>query len=182
MSITVSLGGDDYEIPSVGSSADWGDALNAYLIALAAAVDAAAAAKSPVAFFFGDSHLDNATRFMSPGYNAGAIEAQDIFVIAPCAGHLTDLQVQMIDAMSAAGGATLTFTVRKCTPANPPVPADTALVVAFTAAGQGGTYAHGLSTGSIAVAKGDLISIKVLDTSYGSATAKFVAQVVLTPS
>lgn len=137
----------------------------------------------PMMFHFGESTLANGTRYMTPGFNYGGIPTQDIFVIAPCNGHLTELQVRMIDPMSSAGGATLTITVRTAAPiTSAPSPTDSALVVAFTAGGQGGTYANGSSTGSVAVSKGDLISVKVLDTNYGTSTAKYVAQVLLAPA
>ena len=59
MSITISLGGVDYEIPSPGESDNFADAFNAYLVALAAAVAAADAPEAWVAPTFATGWSDN---------------------------------------------------------------------------------------------------------------------------
>ncbi len=69
MSITVHFNGTDYKIPTMGESADWGDELNAYLIALG--TFAGGATYVTETFTTGDNVEDSFPRALT--LNAGVI-------------------------------------------------------------------------------------------------------------
>lgn len=178
MAITITLGGEDYVIPSPGESDDWGDAFNAYLVALAAAVTAAAATRSPLAITFGFNQTENSTRFMQLGGPVwptigGEAATTDIFVPVPVAGAVTSFQIKLnISCPSSTG--TIVFTVRKNG-------VDTTMVITLTCNGAGLAYRID-NTHTFSVAVGDLLSIKVLDAGLNAAVNNISAILCITPT
>mgnify|MGYP001572085275 CR=1 FL=1 len=127
---------------------------------------------------------ENATRFLSIGTTgAGAPDAGDEFIAMPVAGTITSMQIKLCTVqMSAVANATLTFTARKAT-GGLGVPADTTMVVLFTGPANGNTLAYGIDdTHPFTVAKGDLVSVKFVDTNLGNNGGRMTAVLYLVPS
>lgn len=163
MSVPVTLNGTAYSIPSVGSSANWGTALNAYLQALAAAT------ASFLQWGNADGPPGSTTHYLKPGFVAAISTTTEIQVPVPRAGKVSKL---FLNSRVAVADGDQTFTVRKNG-------VDTTVIAVL----EDGLTTGNSGTTSFTVVAGDLLSVKVASNGAVSTSAiDITATLSFTPS
>jgi len=160
VSRTVTLDGVSYTLPTTGER-DWSTNLNALLVALAEGVDGLlnpdGAVGSIVHFAQNTIPADTTPRFMWPWADNDAWVGVEQVILVPVAGTLSKLRVRHDTIATDVNTA---FTVRKNG-------IDTALTCTIAAAGQAASD----TTNSVAVAAGDRVSVKIVNSGVTATTA-----------